>query len=172
MNNKILLSIVFLLTVFSFSKIEAQETKTKTYDFKQFGDKYIVSIKTQSEIVKALTDFCTDQKIKAGTISGLGAINEVALRFFDPDTKKYVDKTFKEQLEITNLTGNISTMDGKEYLHLHITLGRSDYTALAGHLLSAKLRGAGEFVIDTVDGKVERTFCPALGLNLYDFEKE
>lgn len=163
----------FLLVILFFSSttMNAQNNLERQYTFKKFGDKYVVSITNRAEIVKALTDFCKEQKITAGSIVGLGAINEVTLRFFDPETKKYVDKTFSEQLEITNLTGNISTMDGKEYLHLHITLGRADYTALAGHLMSAQLNGAGEFFIDTVEGKVERTFCPAIGLNLYDFEK-
>jgi len=141
------------------------------YEYKQLGNRYAVSIKNRSEIVKALTDFSTDQKITAGTIYGLGAINKVTLRFFNPVTKKYVDKTFQEQMEITNLTGNISTMDGKTYLHLHITVGRSDYTALAGHLLSATLNGAGEFVVEKFGGKVERTFNPEVGLNFYDFDK-
>ena len=160
------ISMLFISTM----TVSAQE-KASDYTFKQFGNKYVLSIKNRSEIVKTLQTFCIDQKIKSGTIIGLGAIDEVTLRFFNPDTKKYVDKTFNEQLEITNLTGNISTMDGKEYLHIHITLGRADYTALAGHLLSATLKGAGEFVIEAFDGEVERTFCPAIGLNLYDFEK-
>jgi len=141
------------------------------YEYKQLGNRYAVSIKNRSEIVKALTDFSTDQKITAGTIYGLGAINKVTLRFFNPVTKNYVDKTFQEQMEITNLTGNISTMDRKTYLHLHITVGRSDYTALAGHLLAATLNGAGEFVVEKFGGKVERTFNPEVGLNFYDFDK-
>ncbi len=75
-------------------------------------------------------NFCEEKGIKAGSISGIGAINELSLRFFNPETKTYVDKSFCEQMEISNLTGNISTMDGKVYLHLHITSGRSDYSAL------------------------------------------
>jgi uncharacterized protein len=41
-------------------------------------------------------------------------------------------------MEISNLSGNISEAEGKLLLHMHITLGRKDYTALAGHLLDAK----------------------------------
>lgn len=166
MKRLLLILILFISTMAAI----AQE-KTSDYTFKQFENKYVVSIKNRAEIVKTLQAFCVDQKIKSGTIIGLGAIDEVTLRFFNPDTKEYVDKTFNEQLEISNLTGNISIMDGKGYLHIHITLGRADYTALAGHLLSAKLKGAGEFVIDAFDGEIERIFCPNIGLNLYDFEK-
>lgn len=162
--------ILFLSVSFITSTINAQEGN-KMYSYKQAGDKYIVSIHTGEEIVKALTSFCEEKKIKSGTISGLGAINEVALRFFNPATKKYVDKVFREQMEISNLTGNISIMDGKEYLHMHITVGGADYSARAGHLLSAILNGAGEFVVEDFGEKVERTHNPSLGLNCYDFNK-
>jgi predicted DNA-binding protein with PD1-like motif len=37
-----------------------------------------------------------DHDIKAGTISGSGAVNEAILRFLDPTTKEFVDKTFNE----------------------------------------------------------------------------
>lgn len=147
----------------------AAQTESKMYSYKQFGNKYVVSIQNRSEITKAITAFCEEHNIKAGTIYGIGAVNEAVLRFFDPATKKYVDKTFSEQMEITNLTGNISTKDGETYIHLHITLGRSDYTSLAGHLLKAVLNGAGELVIEAFDVELDRYYDENIGLNLYKF---
>ena len=102
-------------------QINIPET-SKMYTYKQIGNKYIISINTSEEIVNALNLFCEERKIKSGSITGLGAINEVTLRFFNPETKTFVDKTFREQMEISNLTGNISTMNGKPYLHVHITV--------------------------------------------------
>nr|WP_255535028.1 PPC domain-containing DNA-binding protein [Cellulophaga sp. E16_2] len=139
------------------------------YTYKQFGDKYVVSIQNHSEITKAITAFVTEHDIKAGTITGLGAVNEATLRIRDPATKKFVDKIFTEQMEITNITGNISQQNDKHYIHIHVTLGRYDYTALAGHLLTAKINGAGEFVIESFDGTVNRYSDEETGLNLYDF---
>ncbi len=161
---------IILLAGIQLMPASAQEDR-EMYKCKQIGNKYIVSVNNMEDIVEALTAFCKEKEIKSGTITGLGAINEATLRFFNPQTKKYVDKTFNEQMEVTNLTGNVSTMDGKTYLHLHVTLGKSDYTALAGHLLSARLNGAGEFVVEDFGEKVERTYDPAIGLNFYDFEK-
>jgi len=74
-------------------------------------------------------------------------------------------------MEIANISGNISENEGKPLLHLHITLGRKDYTALAGHLLDAKIRGAGEFIIYPIDSKIIKTKNEDVGLNFYDFEK-
>lgn len=142
----------------------------KLYSYKQFGDHYVVSVKNHAEISKALTEFCNDQHVMAGSIIGIGAVKEATLRFFNPVTKTFKDKTFSEQMEISNLTGNIAQKDGKLYLHLHITLGRSDYSAVAGHLLTAVINGAGEFAITKYNGIVPRYYDQNIGLNLYQFQ--
>lgn len=139
------------------------------YTYRQIGHRYIVSIDNHTEIVEALQAFCLEKSIFSGTISGIGAVGEATLRLYDPATRQYRDRTFNEQMEVANLTGNIAQMEDKPYLHLHITLGRTDYTALAGHLLSARINGAGEFVIDDFETTVERRFDPEIGLNCYDF---
>lgn len=141
------------------------------YTYKQTGNNYVVSVKNHEEIVNALETFCKEQGIMSGTILGIGAIDELTLRFFNPLTKKYVDKTFHEQMEIANLTGNISRMDGKVYLHLHVTVGRSDYSALAGHLLAATLNGAGEFVVEASGTAIDRAYDPETGLNCYRMDE-
>lgn len=137
------------------------------YKFKKIGNRYVVSLDNHAEVFHALTTFCTQEGIKSGCITGIGAINEMTLRFFDPNTKKYVDKEFKEQMEIANLTGNVSTLNSQVYLHLHITAGRADYSTIGGHLLRAQLNGAGEFIIEDFGVKIEREFNPEIGLNVY-----
>lgn len=142
----------------------------KSYSFRNMdGNRYVVSIENHAEIVSSLTEFCNEIGIRSGSICGIGAIDRMTLRFFDPATKEYVDKEFTEQMEIANLTGNISTLDGEEYLHLHIVAGRRDYSAVAGHLLSAYLSGAGEFVVEDFGAEVKRVHSPELGLNVYKF---
>ena len=109
------------------------------YQYRQSGDTYVVSIDNHEEIVASLAQFCMEQGILSGRIDGIGAVNSATLRFLDPVTKKYVDRTFDEQMEIAALVGNISEKDGKVYLHLHATFGRRDYTAVAGHLLCSRV---------------------------------
>ncbi|TYB74494.1 DNA-binding protein [Bizionia gelidisalsuginis] len=160
---------ILIVLCFAVSFLANAQSNSKLYTYKQFGNKYVVSIQNHAEITKAITAFVEEHNIKAGTISGLGAVSEATLRFFDPATKEFVDKTFTEQMEITNLTGNISQQNDNHYIHMHVTLGRNDYTALAGHLLTAKINGAGEFVIESFDGTVNRYYDENIGLNLYNF---
>ena len=138
--------------------------------FQEWNERYVLSIDNHQEIMEALADFCKKQKIKAGEVTGIGAISEATFRFLDPATKKYVDKTFAEQMEITNLTGNISAKDGEPYLHVHLTCSRRDYTCVGGHLLRARINGACALIVtDFGLTSLGRRPDAETGLNLYDF---
>ena len=139
------------------------------YSYAKSGDKYVLSIDNHVEISAALATFCEEMDIRCGAVYGIGAISEATFRFLDPATKSYVDKTFAEQMEITNLTGNISRKDGKTYLHLHLTCSRRDYTCVGGHMLTARVNGACELVVERFSCEAGRRFDPETGLNLYDF---
>ena len=143
------------------------------YKYLETKDKrYILSVDNHQEISAALAAFCREKDIRSGVVGGIAAISEATFRFLDPATKKYVDKTFAEQMEVTCLTGNISRKDGEVYLHLHVTASRRDYSCIGGHLLTARVNGACELYVEDygLDG-VGRRFDSETGLNLYDFHK-
>ena len=134
------------------------------------NQRYVVSLDNHVEMVEAIMAFCKKMEIKAGHISGLGATNLATFRYLDPSTMQYVDKTFGEQMEITSITGNISQKDGEPYLHIHLTCSRSDYSCVGGHLLSARISGACELLIDVFrNTTVGREKDPETGLNMYKF---
>lgn len=141
------------------------------YKYKQVKENmFVLSLDNHVEVAAALKAFCEEKGILAGNITGLGAVSEATFRFLDPTTLKYVDKTFTEQMEITNLTGNISQKDGKPYLHLHITASRRDYTCIGGHLLTAYINGACELYVEAFPGvEIGRYADPQTGINLYKF---
>ncbi len=157
----------------SVSAIIQAINSTVMYTFTPVKDqagKFVLSLDNRVSIVEAITAFCLEKGILAGEITGLGAVNLATFRFLDPVTLKYVDKTFEEQMEITNLTGNISQKDGKPYLHLHITASRSDYSCIGGHLLDARINGACELFVTSFPGTfVGRRPDPETGVNLYSF---
>ena len=139
------------------------------YKYIKSGDIYVVSIANHSNLAAELAAFCQEQGILSGKIDGIGAVSSATLRFYDPTTKKYVDRTIEEQMEIAALVGNVSEKDGKVYLHLHATFGRSDYTAYAGHLLTAQIHGACEVFVQRLTCPLGREFDPETGLQLYKF---
>jgi predicted DNA-binding protein with PD1-like motif len=144
------------------------------YSYKEIQDGlFVLSIDNHECIVAALSAFCSEKNVTCGRIGGLGAVSEATFRFLDPGTHKYVDRTFARQMEITNLTGNISSKDGKPYLHIHLTCSTSEYECVGGHLLEARVNGACELFVEDWSGKakVGRRQDPETGLNLYDFSE-
>ncbi|MBQ9410449.1 MAG: DNA-binding protein [Bacteroidales bacterium] len=141
------------------------------FKYKEVKDNaFVLSLDNHVDIQAAIMAFCREKNILAGNITGLGAVSEATFRFLDPATLKYVDKTFTEQMEITNLTGNISQKDGAPYLHLHITASRRDYTCIGGHLLTGRINGACELYVEAFPGVyIGRRQDPETGINLYEF---
>ena len=135
-------------------------------DYKKFDKKVFVRIDKEEEIVETLKQLCKDLDIKAGTITGIGATDKATIGLFDVKTKKYHSKEFVGDHEIAPMYGNISTMNGEVYLHLHITLGNSEHMSFAGHLTSAVVSATFEGVIDIITGEINREFDENIKLNL------
>jgi len=139
-------------------------------DYKKFGNKYILRLEQGEEVVTKLKEFCKEQNIKLGWIKGIGAVNKVKIGIFKVDEKVYYTKELRGDYEITSLLGNISTMDGEVYLHLHINLSDDEYKTYGGHLDSAIISATGELVIEAIDGIVDREFNQDIGISLFKFD--
>lgn len=138
-------------------------------EFKKFGNKYVVRIDRGEEIVETLKKFCSDNNIVLASVAGLGAVNKATIGLFETSKKEYHSTTVTGDHEISSLVGNISTMNGEPYLHIHVTLADKDYKVCGGHLNSAYVSATCELVVDSIEGSVDRKFSEEIGLNLYDF---
>jgi len=136
--------------------------------FSRFGTTFILRIDRGEEIVAALKTFCTEQKIALATVQGIGAVDNAVIGLFEAATQEYLTTTLTGDHEITSLLGNLTTMDGKPYLHLHVTLTDSSYRAIGGHLTSAIVSGTCEIFVAVQEGRAGRRFDPGTGLNVLD----
>jgi predicted DNA-binding protein with PD1-like motif len=134
----------------------------------KIGNRYLLRIDKDEEVVASLKQFCIDKGIKLASVSGIGAANKVIIGLFNTITKEFHNTRLEGEYEITNLTGNITTKDGDVYIHLHITLGDEEYKAYGGHLNECWISGTSELVIDTFEGEVGRFFDDHTGLNLWN----
>lgn len=159
---------ICLVSLDSSAKIDIKDTQKMEY--KHLGNQYFIRINPNQPLISTLKEFCLAKNITLGTISGIGSLKSATLAFFNPETKKYQEKTFKEPLEMANLIGNITMKGNEPILHLHTTLAGDNYKALAGHLVEAKISLTAEVVIEPVKGKIEKAFDKETGLNLMNFE--
>jgi len=136
---------------------------------KKFGNNVVVRIDKGEEIVASLKKACEKHGVKLGVVAGIGATNNVTVGLFDPEKKEYHSKELLENFEICPLAGNVSTMKGKTYLHLHINLCNSGHESFGGHLNKAVVSATFEAVIQVIKGELDRSFSEEIGLNLFKF---
>ena len=138
-------------------------------NYKRFHNKVIVRIDKGEELVDSLKTVCKKLDIKLGLIVGIGATDKITVGLMNTKTKKYQEKEFIGDHEISSLVGNITTMNGEVYLHLHVTICNVEHKALGGHLSSAVISATFEGTIDIIDGEVSREYSDDVGLNLFKF---
>jgi predicted DNA-binding protein with PD1-like motif len=139
-------------------------------DYKKSGNTYIIRFDRGEEIIKQLGDFCTEKEIKLGWVTGIGAVSSATLGLFRTGTKNYVANEFTGEYEVSSLTGNISTMDGKTYLHIHATISDIEQKTFGGHLNSAVVSAVAELVVGVMEGSADRCFSEDTGLNILKFD--
>lgn len=132
---------------------------------------FIVRLDVGEEILSSLTELCSQEKITAGTIGGIGAANYADIGLYEVAKRKYHGTILEEEMEIASLNGNISRKDGKVYLHLHAAFANKQGQIFGGHLRSARISATAEIYIHTVPAKIERVFDEeTTGLNLIQFD--
>jgi predicted DNA-binding protein with PD1-like motif len=134
--------------------------------YKKFNNKVLFRVDKGEEIVESIKKICSEFDIKLGTVSGLGAANKIVLGLFETETKKYLSQEYVGDYELCPVYGNITTQDGKIYLHCHVNIAGVDHKSFAGHLSSAIVSATFEGIIDIWEGEVDRKFDDKIGLNL------
>jgi predicted DNA-binding protein with PD1-like motif len=135
---------------------------------RQAGSVFVLRIDRGEEILESIKKFCIDTTITFGSVQGIGAAGRLVIGFFETGTKKYHSREFVGDYEITSLLGNISTLDGLPYLHLHVTVSDGSLQAFGGHLSEAVVSGTCEVIITSVKDQVTRSFDTEVGLNLLE----
>ncbi len=121
------------------------------------------------ELVETLTAFLAEQKIGWGALTGLGAVDDPELGLFTMKTREYLHRRFEGEYEIASLTGNVTTLDGKPFAHLHALLSDIDCAVIGGHLFKATVSVTCEIDLRVYEGEVKRCADAETTLNLIDF---
>jgi len=136
--------------------------------YKESDNTSVLRLEQGEEIVETITGFIQEKNIEAGSVSGIGAAENVTLLYFNMETKEYEEKNFPEEYEILSLTGNISLKEGKPCPHLHIVLSTKDYKCIGGHLKSATVGATCEVFISTTQTRLTRSLDEKTGVHLLD----
>jgi predicted DNA-binding protein with PD1-like motif len=118
------------------------------------------------EVVENLRRFAGDHRLSAAHFTGIGALSDVVLGYFQWERKDYQRIVIKEQVEVLALVGDIGLSGEEPALHAHIVVGKSDGTAHGGHLLEAHVRPTLEVILTESPSFLHREKDPETGLFL------
>jgi len=138
--------------------------------YRKVEDGFFICLARDDKIIESLTQIVKEQQIGSGTIVGIGAVKDARLGFYHLNRKSYDEKRFPEEMELVNLSGNVSWLDDKPVIHCHVTLGNTRFEAIAGHLFEAEIAVTGEFFLSVKPTRVVRKRVEAMGLNLIHLE--
>ena len=136
--------------------------------YRKFDDTYAVRIDKGEEITAKLKELCLAENIRFAQVSAIGASEFALLGVYNLETQKYAEEPFSHFCEIAGLTGNITTVDGQPYTHLHATLADPRHNLHAGHVLALTVGATCEMFVRVFDSEVGRVHDDQLGINLWD----
>ena len=139
-------------------------------EYRKFSQGYVLRLDPGEEIVASLTRLVEQEQVQLGSVTAIGAANDVTIGIFSTQEKQYHARRYQGDYEISALVGNVPRKVGEPYLHLHITIGNPATGEVhAGHLTSATISATLELFLQVWDGQVGREFSDQVGLNLFRF---
>ena len=129
------------------------------------GSQYVVRLDAGEKIVETLKALCERDAIGGGVIHGLGAVGEAEIGHFDPAVGAYSWLTVPGPSEIVSLYGNITTVDGRPFVHAHIALGDRTFGVRGGHLKEAVVSVTCEITLTRFRDDIVRKKAAGTGLS-------
>lgn len=138
-------------------------------EYRKFGNTCMVRIDLGEDIVEKTREVCETEKIRLGRVEAIGATDQALIGVYDLEKKKYYPEKITGFAEICSLNGNITTMEGKTYIHLHATLADQEHQIHGGHVIEMRVGATCEMFITILDGETDRRRDEGLGINLWSF---
>ena len=138
--------------------------------YHRLKDNIILRLVKGESIFDSIYKLIEKEKIVSGWVHGIGAIENVKIGSYNLSEKKYNQIDLKGIYELTSLTGNITTKEGRPFLHLHVNVADHNCTAYGGHLFDANINATGEFIINAFNDNIIREYDSEIGLFLMEFD--
>jgi len=132
------------------------------------GPAHILKPAYGSDLLKELGDFVRAKGINLAWLSGVGAVSQATIRYYDQPKQEWIDLVLDRRLEVAGMLGNVSLLNGEPIVHVHITLCDEEGHCFGGHLGNDTLVFNMEILLTTLTGPaVTRKMDPQTGLTLW-----
>lgn len=132
----------------------------------QLTNSSLLVLEKGEELHEVLKRFAEENDLKGAWLSGLGASSDLEIGLYDIEAREYRWKTYSEPLEILQLTGNQSVIEGEPFWHVHGSFSGRDLRAIGGHVKRLVVGVTCELHIVPLETELTRTYDESTGLKL------
>lgn len=134
----------------------------------QIHNGYFLVFERGEEVFTELSAFCEQNEVHWAQFSGIGAVENVEIGYYDLASRQYVFRAEAGPFEVANMDGNITELNESPLIHAHSVLARCDQSleCLGGHLRKATVAITLEVCMWEVTQPLLREFSDDTGLNL------
>ena len=134
----------------------------------QIHNGFFLVLDRGEEVFSTLAAFCRQSDIHWAQFSGIGAVENVEIGYYDLPNRQYVFRQESGPFEVANMDGNIAELNEEPLIHAHAVLSRCDdsLACIGGHLRKATVALTLEICVWEVTQPLSREFDEDTGLNL------
>jgi predicted DNA-binding protein with PD1-like motif len=132
------------------------------------GDFFLVRFEVGEQLPEKLIELAARYGWTSGSITGLGAVKDVVLAYYDLETREYIHHPVDGIVELVSLVGNLSLIEGKPIWHMHISVADRNGNLKGGHLMKLEVAVTVECWIRRGHQLAIRRKDDFSGLNLLD----
>lgn len=127
----------------------------------------LLRIERGRSLLDEIITCCRERAIGSAWLTGLGAVSDVELGYYDLPAQSYLRTRLPGILELVSLVGNVAWVDGAPIVHAHAALADRDCALRGGHLFAATVAVTVELRLQPLtDAPLGRALDPAIGLKL------
>ena len=133
---------------------------------------YVLVFDKGDEVISKIKEFARSRQSEFSTLKfeAIGALKTAVIAYFNMSSMEYEKMEIREQVEVTSLIGNVTRSEGDLKVHAHITLGKSDGAAVAGHLVEGVVSPTLEVFATAYQTPLNRRQDGQTGLFLIDLD--
>ncbi len=136
---------------------------------KASGDTYLVRLDSGDDLIESLEKFAGTEGIQSASFQGLGSLQRARIGHFDfQRTHRYEFHEYREDLEVLSAMGNITLLDGRPLVHVHLSLSRRDCSEIGGHADKGCIANLLEIQLTKMETIFHRKKDEKLGLNIIE----
>jgi uncharacterized protein len=132
------------------------------------GDWFLVRFEVGEQLPEKLLELARRYGWISGSITGLGAVQNVVVAYYDLPARQYIHHPIDGVVELVSLVGNLSLFEGNPVWHAHITVADRDGNVRGGHLMNLEVAVTVECWIHKGHEMAIRRPDAYSGLNLLD----